>query len=751
MTRAADAHTWKKAMAAFDAWAELPESERAAWLSALSQSDPALHEDVRRLIEADVQAAARDFLSPGATPAAPAMEGLEGQRFGPWLVERLIGTGGMGQVWLARRTDGLYDGLAAIKLMRVASADTAANRRFAREGQLLGRLNHPNIARLLDAGVVASGERYLVLEYVVGERIDRWCDTRRLGIERRIDLLIDVCKAVTHAHENLVVHRDLKPSNIFVADDGQAKLLDFGVAKLLEGDTGDATELTREAGAALTPHYAAPEQLDGRPVTTATDVYSLGLVLYALLAGSRPWDDDGALHGRPAGPPRPLGQLNAADAARIAAERGTSPQALRKALRGDIAVVVAKAIKADPNERYRSVAEFADDLQRTLDRRPIAARPDMLGYRLRRYVQRHTVGVGATLLVALSVAGGVAGTWIQEREAHREAQRAVAVKRFLLDLFDQARSSVQSAGTQAREATVNDMLAAGAERVDKSFAQQPEIRDEIFQVLVELYADTGEPKQIVDLARRRVASARASFGPEDTRTAPAEVQLAGMLLNFGELPEATQLLTHAEGLLDRAGDRTSIERARLLSWQGNLALLSDARPPLAQHPLVRAVELLRARHADNDELLVALMMLPAVTCRYGEPELAMSAAEELYQRTLARYGPDTLYADGANLTRGQLLAMGGRAADALPALQQALEGMRRHVGDKSPNVILIRFDLAEAYLRLGRADESQRELDLGREALQRDHPGDQRLAQVLENAQSHLATIRAGKPLSCKD
>ena len=273
-----DPNLWADAMAAFDAWAELAPPDRPVWLAALATAQPALHERLAALIRADGDADDRSFLSPGAELRASAISSLEGQRLGPWLVERLIGSGGMGQVWLARRTDGAYDGQAAIKLMRLASADAGANARFAREGRLLGRLNHPHIAKLLDAGVTPSGERYLVLEYVEGERIDRWCDAQHLSIAQRVALFIGVCKAVAHAHENLVVHRDLKPSNIFVTEAGDVKLLDFGVAKLIEDDSDDAgTALTREAGSPLTPEYASPEQIEGKELDGRSDVFKAWL------------------------------------------------------------------------------------------------------------------------------------------------------------------------------------------------------------------------------------------------------------------------------------------------------------------------------------------------------------------------------------------------------------------------------------------------------------------------------------------
>jgi eukaryotic-like serine/threonine-protein kinase len=744
-------------MAAFDAWAELPDAERDAWLSTLATTEPHVHQRLLALIRSDRDAEARSFLTAGdgGEPVEPA--GLEGQHLGPWLVERLIGSGGMGQVWLARRTDGLYDGRAAIKLMRLAALEPGANERFAREGRLLGRLSHPNIARLLDAGVTPSGERYLVLEYVEGERIDDFCDEHRLTLAQRVELFISVCGAVAHAHENLIVHRDLKPSNIFVTPSGEVKLLDFGVAKLLEDDgksTDAGTALTRAAGAALTPEYAAPEQLQGGAVSTATDVFGLGVVLYELLSGSRPYGSDspspraGAASEAVA---RPLWSLggDAAEAERIAVARGTDVKALGRALHGDLAVVVGKAIKANPRERYHTVSEFVADLGRVQTRRPILARPDSVPYRLRRYLQRHAFGVGATALVLLAVVGGLVGTLLKQREAEREAQRAMAVKRFLLDLFEQARSSVKSEGTQVREATVNDLLSAGVDRVGKSFGSQPAIRDELFQILVELISDTGDNAQIVSLARQRVAAAHTSFGPEDAKSAPAEVMLAGVLLNFGELPEATTLLQHAQLLLDKAGDKTSIERARLLRWQGILLLYNDASPPWPEHPLRRAAELLRKRYPEDDELLATLAMLPGVACRYGLADEAMASVDELHERTLTRYGDDNLYVDEANEMRAQLLGLSGRYAEAVPVHLEALAGFRRHVGEKSPNTVSVELELAEAYLGSGRLDDSQKALGTAQAAIARDHPLNKRLAQMGADTAEKLEKMRAGTAPRC--
>jgi len=758
MIAPSDQQVWTDAMAAFDAWSELPAAGRVEWLAALAAAQPERHERLTALIRADHDAAHRDFLEPRAAAASEPAAGLPGQHLGPWLVERLVGAGGMGQVWLARRTDGLYDGRAAIKLMRAAVADAASAGRFAREGQLLGRLSHPNIARLLDAGVTASGERYLVLEFVDGERIDRYCDRIRLTVAQRVALFIVVCQAVAHAHENLVVHRDLKPSNIFVTAGGEVKLLDFGVAKLLvdgADPAGSESELTRSGGAALTPQYASPEQLAGGTVTTATDVYGLGMVLYGLLSGSHPFGDDATPTplriARLTAEPRSLWLLPdvTAQAERIAAERATSVATLRKILHGDVAVVIGKAIKADAAERYRSVPDFADDLQRTLDQRPIAARPDSTAYRSAKFLRRHWFGVGSAALIVLALAGGVTGTIIKQREAEREAERAVAVKRFLLDLFEQARSSVKIGGTQVREATVNDMLIAGADRVEQSFASQPEIRDEVFEVLVQLYAETGDRERMTPLARKRLALARASFGADDARTAPAETLLAGVLLNFGENDEAKTLLDHAQASLDRAGDTDSIMRARLLRWQGVYLQFNGLKAPWPDHPLRRAVQLLRDRYADDDNLLEALMALPGLACKAGYADEAMAGADELQRRAIARYGPDNLFTAEATQTRGNLLMLSGRPAEAIPLMRQAIAGFRKFVGDSSPDVIIAELGLAQSHFSAGQPAEAQRLFEAAQASVQRDHPGDARLTKRLATYTATIEKIKAGTRMTC--
>ncbi len=773
----APAHTttgrWREALALFEAWLAGSDADKACLIDQVRDETPDLHRRLQALIRADAEAQGQGFLARDALADVgreDARQGpdnfeLGGQRLGPWKLERPIGSGGMGQVWLARRDDGLYEGHVAIKMLRVAVADGGANQRFAREGQFLARLTHPHIARLLDAGFTAAGQRYLVLDYVIGERLDRWCDACKLSIDARIGLFLQVCSAVSHAHANLVVHRDLKPSNILVHDGGEAKLLDFGVAKLLDATQDDApTQLTALAGAALTPEYAAPEQLSGAPITIATDVYSLGVILYGLLCGRPPYGNDGesplqrARHVVDTEPTRLSEGVDKAGAAAaaIAEQRSTSPERLRRNLSGDLDTIVGKALKKDPAQRYASVDAMAQDLKRYLAHEPISARPDTLGYRARMFMLRNRLAATLTSVALISVIGGAGVAAWQAHEARQEAAiaqaeaaKANAVKQFLVDLFEQANGAVRAEGVQAREATINDMLAAGAKQIDHSLATQPAIRDEIYRMLVELYTDTGDPKETLALARSRVAAARAGFGAEDARVAPAEVMLATVLLNYGENEEAAKLLTHIEAVLDRAGERTSLEWARMLLAQGMLARATHAQPPWPTHPVRRAADLLRERYPDEEETLWALREVARAACSYGKPEEARLAADEMLRRTLAQKGADNLFVDEANWLLGSLLLKGGNSDEAIPLLERSVAGFIRHVGEKNPNVIVARLNLAEGYLTSGRADDSQRAFEAARQAILRDHAGDKRLDRQIANTEKELADIGKGKHLRC--
>jgi serine/threonine protein kinase/Tol biopolymer transport system component len=400
----------------------MTDEERSTWFCTLRDQDPNLVGQLEILLQEYRELSQEGFLDarPVELPGAPS---LAGQTFGVYKLISEIGHGGMGTVWLAERSDGRFERRVAVKVLNIALLGKGGEERFKREGRILGRLAHPHIAELIDAGVSPGGQPFLVLEYVEGDHIDRYCDQNNLDITARVRLFLDVLRAVAQAHANLIVHRDLKPSNILVRTDGQAKLVDFGIAKLLEcnGQSGEAP-LTLEGGRALTPEYAAPEQLKGDPVTSTTDVYSSGVLLYVLLTGQHPV---GPGPHTPASlvktildtePPRPseivvLTSTNAENAVTNASKRATTPDKLARLLRSDLDTIVAKALKKNPGERYPSIKAFADDLQRFLQHEPIRARPDAIGYRVGKFVRRHRSSVVAALVVTLALAGTTLSTW----------------------------------------------------------------------------------------------------------------------------------------------------------------------------------------------------------------------------------------------------------------------------------------------------------------------------------------------------
>jgi serine/threonine-protein kinase len=458
---------WQALSPYLDQALALTGDERAAWLSSLREQDPALAAQLVALLDEHRVLAQEGFLE-NRRWALPNSTGLAGQALGPYTLISQIGHGGMGSVWLARRSDGRFERKAAVKFVNIALAGRATEERFKREGSILGRLTHPHIAELLDAGIFSDGQPYLILEYVDGPTIDRYCDQHKLDLEARVRLFLDVLAAVAHAHANLIVHRDIKPSNVLVTAGGEVKLLDFGIAKLLEGEgrTGAATLLTHEGGSALTPEYAAPEQLTGQPVTTATDVYALGVLLYVLLSGRHP---AGSGEHSPAElvkavldlePPR-VSEATTADNSKLIAERrGATPDKLRRELRGDLDTIVGKALKKDSQERYASVIGFADDLQRYLKHEPISARPDTLAYRTAKFVRRNRTVVALTATAIVLVIGSLStGLYVANRQRKIAEQRFAQVRQLANKFIDlDARIRGLQGSTKVRMQMVSDSL-----------------------------------------------------------------------------------------------------------------------------------------------------------------------------------------------------------------------------------------------------------------------------------------------------
>ena len=457
---------WKQLSPLLDELFDLDLPNRQGRLAELRNLDAAMADDLEAMLRSAAWAEQSDFLASNAQDGSAVAATLVDEQIGAYVIEALLGQGGTGSVWRARRTDGRFEGAVAIKLLHMSLIGRMGALRFEREGAILARLTHPHIARLLDAGVTSGGQPYLVLELVEGERIDHHCDVHRLNVEQRLALFDDVLSAVAQAHSHLVIHRDIKPTNILVSADGKVKLLDFGIAKLLLSDP-EAALVTAEGQRALTPEYAAPEQLQGAPVTTATDVYALGVLLYHLLVGRHPTAFEASSSAEAikatleTEPVRLTSALSVSGADgtsaidSVAADRNATLPKLRRQLQGDLENIVARTLRKSATERYQTVAALADDLRRYRAHEPVSARADSLAYRVAKFVRRRRGVVAAGLVIVLAVAVGVAGTLSQARRAEVQAQQAI---------HERDRAQHELAAAEAMEEFMSFLLASQADK-----------------------------------------------------------------------------------------------------------------------------------------------------------------------------------------------------------------------------------------------------------------------------------------------
>ncbi|MFM2278107.1 MAG: hypothetical protein RLZZ444_338, partial [Pseudomonadota bacterium] len=497
---------WREFSPLLDEVLDLPDGDREAWLRRLAQRQPAAAARVARTLALRGAKGFGNFLSESSTLLADqlAASALVGSPVGPYVIESEIGRGGMGSVWRARRADGRFEGLAAIKFLHLALMGRDGERRFRTEGSVLGRLDHPNIVRLLDAGVFDGNQPYLVLEYVAGEPIDLYCDRHALDLAARVRLFADVLAAVAHAHNQLVVHRDLKPANIFVTPGGVVKLFDFGIAMLM--DTNGETPPTQSGGAAMTPLYAAPEQLLGKPVSAATDIYSLGIVLYQLLTGAHPVKLRTQSTAEVAhavitvDPPAPSAS------ARLPAIRP-------KLLQGDIDNIISKAIKKHPQERYESVTAFADDIKRFLAHQPVYARPDTLRYRTEKFVRRNRGSVVAASLTLMALVLSAAFSFWQMHVARDQRDQALAEARRADAVGDFMSLMVGNIGDLAGSQT----LRAGLDRAHALVTQQkvddPLVKANLLRYIAERYSESGDPATAVAVLGEARAAMQSANDP----------------------------------------------------------------------------------------------------------------------------------------------------------------------------------------------------------------------------------------------
>jgi serine/threonine-protein kinase len=472
---------WLEISPYLDEALDLDEAERAKWLEDLDTRAPTVADAVRALVAGRERLTEEPLLSDNRT-AAVSRAGLAGQQLGAYTLESVIGHGGMGTVWLAHRSDGRYEGRVAMKLLNAALIGRPSEQRFVREGSVLAKLRHPNIAQLVDAGVAPSGQPYLVLEYIEGERIDRYAEESNLDIEGRVKLFLDVLAAVAHAHSHLIVHRDIKPSNILVTRDGVVKLLDFGIATLLGPED---SQLTREVEPGLTPEYAAPEQLLKQPVTTATDVYALGVVLFMLLAGKHPL-------GIEVGKSVPELARATLDHDLPRPSELATDTVRGSTLRGDLDNIVAKALKKNPQERYSTAEALAQDLRCFLNCQPVSAQPDSFAYRASKFMRRHRGGVTTGVIMALVLIGATVLTTLQSIEARRQRDAALYQSRRAEFQARFAYQIMSEVGRDGRPITIRQLMEKGISVLEKSYGDDPRF---VIGMLINMsgrYMDLGD-------------------------------------------------------------------------------------------------------------------------------------------------------------------------------------------------------------------------------------------------------------------
>jgi tetratricopeptide (TPR) repeat protein len=623
----------------------------------------------------------------------------------------------MGTVWLAERSDGRFERKVAVKFPHISLGGRGGEERFKREGSIVGRLAHPNIAELVDAGVSAAGQPYLVLEYVDGEPIDQYCRNQALNFQARIRLFLDVLSAVAHAHTNLIVHRDIKPTNVLVDRSGQVKLLDFGIAKLLEdqGQGAEATLLTREGGSVLTPEYAAPEQVTGAPVTTATDVYSLGVLLFVLLSGQHP---AGPGPHSPANlvkaivdteAPRASEAITPELAGILAAVDATTADKIRRRLRGDLDTIVAKALKKNPQERYASVGALAADLEHYLKQEPISARPDTVAYRAAKFVGRNRAAVVLASLALAAVIAGVATTLIQARSvrqqrdlAVRERDRANRITQFMTSMFKVADPS-ENVGNGV---TVREVLDKASKDVNTGLANDPKLQAEMMDVMGTVYSNLGLYPQARALLERAVEVSRTINGPQHPETLRAMGDLASVLVQQNQGRDAEKLqrevLEADRRILGSDHPDTLSALSGLASTLAMEGQLSEAeklgREALAKQSRVLGLE---------DRQTIATM--DNLAAMLGE-EGHFAESADLEKKTIdietRVYGPDHLGVLNSMGNLADSLYYLGRYAEAQEEWQKTLAIQRRVLGPDHPATARSIYNLGCLAAREGKRDQA---------------------------------------------
>jgi len=713
---------WQQIQSLFGQLIDEGADDRTARLANVCGDDIELRSSVESLLKSDARR--EDALLHAIGEAAESLleehqDRLIGTRVGPYRVVSILGHGGMSTVYRAERDDSQYQQTVAIKVLQHSTLHPRLRSRLHSERHILATLDHPSIARLIDSGDLEDGTPYLVMEHVDGESIDSYCDSRTLFVRERLDLFVKVCAAVQYAHRNLVVHRDIKSSNIFVTAEGAPKLLDFGIAKLLAPESLSHTlPVTRLQERILTPENAAPEQVLGRPITTATDIYALGVLLYQLLTGRSPYRllsysqlqleraicmDD---------PVRPsqmvISKLNGekdADRSRISDRRGLSPQRLRARLSGDLDAIVAMAMRKEPDRRYPSVEALADDINRHLLGQPVRARQGDWRYNTVKFLRRHllAVGVVAAAFLGLALFAG-AMFWENHRiELAREAtaqerDRAQQVSAFLVDVFSQA----DPFNAQGKEPTAKDLLDRGAAKISGNLSLQPEVRAQLLESIGLAYRRQGLSDRAIPLFEQAVAIRRLERPLNNGHVAVALANLARALTDAGNLISAEAYLDQAVTLSESGGDAQAVQTADILVQFGSFAMDAKSDPARAAQLFGKALNIYRATIGSQSlQVASTLNGLAGATLWMDDYPLAeryQREALDIFQATVSRNYPDHAV---ALATLGYILTQREKYAEAEQVLNEALQIERSVFGADNPRIAQIESDLGVLYDREG--------------------------------------------------
>lgn len=692
-----DSQRWNKVQELFEAALEHQPEERDVFLRKACSNDPELHREVAALLEADAQPHSLLANMSGVGMDVSEVFSLEGKQIGAYRIIKQIGAGGMGNVYLAGRADGQFEQHVALKLIKLGLRSEEILKRFQSERQILAHLQHPSIARLLDGGRTDDGLPFFTMEYVDGAPINRYCDDHQLPVDARLALFQTVCAAVQYAHRNLVVHRDLKPSNILVTNDGAVKLLDFGIAKLLREEANDAAPatLTQIGQRVLTPEYASPEQIRGATVTTASDVYSLGVILYELLAGRRPYE----LSDRSPAEVEKL--INTTDpkkpstvalapavteptAEAISVARNTQPERLRRRLVGDLDNICLMALRKEPERRYSSVEQLSQDIARHLTGMPVLARPATLRYRTQKFVQRNKIAVAATAAVFVLLAGLVGfytNRLANERDrAQLEARKAEQVAAFLSDLFKISEPSEAKGQT----ITARELLDRGAEKIEKELAGQPEVQANMMEVIGTVYQSLAQLEAAAPLLEKSLALRRELHGDTHADIARTLWVLGKVRAEQGDYNLADSLQQLSLAMRRELFGRENEEVAQTLSSLGKVKYQKGDFA--ASDSLARDALAMRRKLFGNTHAGVALNLDDLGWLMYERGKL--EASDSLHREALAirreLFGEENLEVAESLNNLGATLYAKGEYANAEPLMRQALAIRRKLLGDDHP-------------------------------------------------------------------